>query len=106
VLGRRGPRAPWLARRVRTRHLAFVTPDGHRHTLTSRSRFLRDYPGAVGIKTGFTDDAGRCLAAAATRGGRTLIAVVLDSSDPSGDAAGLVGCGFAGGRGAGRGPRA
>jgi D-alanyl-D-alanine carboxypeptidase len=101
ILARAVLRDPWLARMVRTRHLAFVTPDGHRHTLTSRSRFLRDYPGAVGIKTGFTDDAGRCLAAAATRGGRTLIAVVLDSSDPSGDAAGLMDWGFAGGSAAG-----
>jgi D-alanyl-D-alanine carboxypeptidase len=101
ILARAVLRDPWLARMVRTRHLAFVTPDGHRHTLTSRSRFLRDYPGAVGIKTGFTDDAGRCLAAAATRGGRTLIAVVLDSPDPSGDAAGLMDWGFAGGSAAG-----
>jgi D-alanyl-D-alanine carboxypeptidase len=101
ILARAVLRDPWLARMVRTRHLAFVTPDGHRHTLTSRSRFLRDYPGAVGIKTGFTDDAGRCLAAAATRGGRTLIAVVLDSPDPSGDAVGLMDWGFAGGSAAG-----
>jgi D-alanyl-D-alanine carboxypeptidase len=101
ILARAVLRDPWLARMVRTRHLAFVTPDGHRHTLTSRSRFLRDYPGAVGIKTGFTDDAGRCLAAAATRGGRTLVAVVLDSPDPSGDAARLMDWGFAGGSAAG-----
>jgi serine-type D-Ala-D-Ala carboxypeptidase (penicillin-binding protein 5/6) len=105
ILARAVLRDPWLARMVRTRHLAFVTPDGHRHTLTSRSRFLRDYPGAVGIKTGFTDDAGRCLAAAATRGGRTLIAIVLDSPDPAGDAARLMDWGFAAGGAAGGGLR-
>jgi serine-type D-Ala-D-Ala carboxypeptidase (penicillin-binding protein 5/6) len=105
ILARAVLRDPWLARMVRTRHLAFVTPDGHRHTLTSRSRFLRDYPGAVGIKTGFTDDAGRCLAAAATRGGRTLIAIVLDSPDPAGDAASLMDWGFAAGKAAGSGLR-
>jgi hypothetical protein len=70
---------PWLAKVVRKRHAAFVTPSGRRHTLTTRSRFLLAYRGAVGVKTGFTDDAGHCLAAAATRGGRTLIAVVLHS---------------------------
>jgi serine-type D-Ala-D-Ala carboxypeptidase (penicillin-binding protein 5/6) len=105
ILARAVLRDPWLARMVRTRHLAFVTPDGHRHTLTSRSRFLRDYPGALGIKTGFTDDAGRCLAAAATRGGRTLIAIVLDSPDPAGDAASLMDWGFAAGKAAGSGLR-
>ena len=54
----------WLARVVRKRHAAFTTPSGRRHTLTARSRFLLGYRGAVGVKTGFTDDAGHCLAAA------------------------------------------
>lgn len=98
ILARAVLRDPWLARMVRTRRLAFVTPDGHRHTLVAHSNFLRDYPGAVGVKTGFTDDAGRCLAAAATRGGRTLIAVVLRSPDPPGDAAHMMDWGFGAGR--------
>ena len=37
------------------------------------------YPGAVGIKTGFTVIAGHCLLFEAVRGGRTLIGVVLGS---------------------------
>ena len=41
---------------------------------------LWEYQGAIGVKTGFTDVAGRCLAAAATRNGRTLVAIVLDST--------------------------
>jgi D-alanyl-D-alanine carboxypeptidase len=90
----------WLARVVRRRHAAFTTPSGRRHTLTARSRFLLGYRGAVGIKTGFTDDAGRCLAAAATRGGRTLIAVVLGSPDTAADAARLLDWGFGRGRSA------
>jgi D-alanyl-D-alanine carboxypeptidase len=88
----------WLARVVRARRAAFTTPSGRRHSLTARSRFLRGYRGAVGIKTGFTDDAGHCLAAAATRGGRTLIAVVLHSPDTAGDAGRMLDWGFARGR--------
>jgi D-alanyl-D-alanine carboxypeptidase len=88
----------WLARVVRMRRAAFTTPSGRRHTLTARSRFLRDYRGAVGVKTGFTDDAGHCLAAAATRGGRTLIAVVLRSPDNAADAGQLLDWGFGRGR--------
>jgi serine-type D-Ala-D-Ala carboxypeptidase (penicillin-binding protein 5/6) len=98
ILARAVLRDRWLARMVRTRRLAFVTPDGHRHTLFAHSDFLRDYPGAVGVKTGFTDRAGRCLAAAATRGGRTLIAVVLRSPDPPADAASMMNWGFGAGR--------
>jgi D-alanyl-D-alanine carboxypeptidase len=79
ILARAVLQDPWLARVVRKRHAAFVSPSGRRHSLTARSRFLLGYRGAVGVKTGFTDDAGHCLAAAATRGGRTLIAVVLHS---------------------------
>jgi D-alanyl-D-alanine carboxypeptidase len=88
----------WLARVVRKRHAAFVTPSGRRHTLTARSRFLLGYRGAIGVKTGFTDDAGHCLAAAATRGGRTLIAVVLHSPDNAADAGKMLDWGFGRGR--------
>jgi D-alanyl-D-alanine carboxypeptidase len=90
----------WLARVVRMRSAAFTTPSGRRHRLTARSRFLLGYRGAVGVKTGFTDDAGHCLAAAATRGGRTLIAVVLHSPDNAGDAGRMLDWGFGRGRSA------
>ena len=43
----------------------------------SRNQLLWTYPDAIGIKTGSTYLAGDCLAAAATRGGHTLIAVEL-----------------------------
>jgi D-alanyl-D-alanine carboxypeptidase len=88
----------WLARVVRMRHDAFTTPNGRKVTLTARSRFLRGYRGAVGVKTGFTDDAGHCLAAAATRGRRTLIAVVLHSPDNAADAGRMLDWGFGRGR--------
>jgi len=43
----------------------------------NRNRLLRFYEGANGIKTGFTREAGYCLAASAVRDGLHLIAVVL-----------------------------
>ncbi|HEV3498237.1 MAG TPA: serine hydrolase, partial [Actinomycetes bacterium] len=100
ILARAVLQDPWLAKVVRKRHAAFVTPSGRRHSLTARSRFLLGYRGAVGVKTGFTDDAGHCLAAAATRGGRTLIAVVLHSPDNAADAGKLLDWGFGRGRSA------
>ncbi|HEX3202019.1 MAG TPA: hypothetical protein VHW42_08810, partial [Actinomycetes bacterium] len=100
ILARAVLRDRWLARVVRTRHAAFTTPGGRRVTLTAHSRFLLGYRGAVGVKTGFTDDAGHCLAAAATRGGRTLIAVILHSPDNAGDAGRMLDWGFGRGRSA------
>jgi D-alanyl-D-alanine carboxypeptidase (penicillin-binding protein 5/6) len=99
ILARAVLRDPWLARTARRREtVAFTTPDGQRRSLWNKGQFLRRYPGAVGVKTGFTDDAGRCLAGAATRGGRTLVAVVLGTPDPPKDAAALMDWGFGPGR--------
>jgi D-alanyl-D-alanine carboxypeptidase (penicillin-binding protein 5/6) len=105
ILARAALRDRWLARVVRTRRAAFTSPDHHRHTLVARSRFLLGYRGAVGVKTGLTDDAGHCLAAAATRRGRTLIAVVLHSPDNAADAGRLMDWGFGPGRSARAGVR-
>jgi D-alanyl-D-alanine carboxypeptidase (penicillin-binding protein 5/6) len=38
---------------------------------------LRTYPGAIGVKTGHTTEAGYCVVGAATRDGRTVIVTVL-----------------------------
>lgn len=46
-------------------------------TLTNTNKLVRNYNGAIGIKTGFTDDAGYCLSGAAQRESTRLIAVVL-----------------------------
>ncbi len=45
--------------------------------LTNTNRLIKLYPGANGIKTGFTQEAGYCLAGSATKGDLTLISVVL-----------------------------
>jgi serine-type D-Ala-D-Ala carboxypeptidase (penicillin-binding protein 5/6) len=62
--------------------------DGHGHYWWGNSNELIGYyPGALGIKTGYTDAAGHCLLFEVVRGGRTLIGVVL-GSPPTGPAAG------------------
>lgn len=62
--------------------------------LENTNLLLRDYDGAIGIKTGFTAGAGNVLVAAAERDGRTLIAVAMNSDDAFQDAAGLLDRGF------------
>ena len=52
-------------------------------TQKNRNRLLDTYPGADGIKTGYTKAAGYSLAASATRdGGRRLVAVVMKTKSP------------------------
>jgi serine-type D-Ala-D-Ala carboxypeptidase (penicillin-binding protein 5/6) len=57
-------------------------------------RLLSTYPGAIGIKPGYTGAAGYCLTAAATRNGRTILVVVLGSTQHFTDAATLLDFGF------------
>ncbi|MBS4536232.1 D-alanyl-D-alanine carboxypeptidase [Clostridium sp. D2Q-14] len=47
--------------------------------LVNTNKLIRFYPGANGIKTGFTQEAGYCLAASATRENSTFISVILGS---------------------------
>jgi D-alanyl-D-alanine carboxypeptidase (penicillin-binding protein 5/6) len=73
---------------------------GHRaHTWHNTNLLLGSYPGATGIKTGFTIRAGYCLLFAARRVNSYVVGVVLDSSatDPNsrfGDAAALLNVAF------------
>lgn len=64
--------------------------------VVNRNRLLWQFRGADGVKTGWVRQSGQCLVASATREGRQLIAVVLDSADVFADAARLLEYGFAG----------
>ena len=59
------------------------------------NRLLWDYRGAIGLKPGYTDSAGYCLSAAATRQGRTILVIVLGSTQHFTDATTLLDYGFA-----------
>ncbi len=45
----------------------------------NKNKMLANYDGAIGVKTGFTMEAGRCLVTSAERGGMKLVSVVLNS---------------------------
>lgn len=57
--------------------------------LYNHNKFLSQYDGAFGIKTGFTKKSGRCLVTAVERGGITLVAVTLNAPDDWNDHAKL-----------------
>ena len=59
-------------------HITHKTAKGEtRFDLANTNKFLRQYTGANGLKTGFTSDAGYCMSGTATRDDITLIAVVM-----------------------------
>jgi D-alanyl-D-alanine carboxypeptidase (penicillin-binding protein 5/6) len=60
----------------------------------TQDRLLLNYPGAIGIKTGFTTKARGTFVGAASRGGHTLIATVLHSGTGWEDSAALLTWGF------------
>ena len=87
---------PALAAIAATRDVAILASSTHKafypHNLNS---LLGVYPGVNGLKTGLTDNAGGCMLATATRGGRHLVAVVLNATGVSAaDATVLLNYGF------------
>ena len=65
-----------------------------RVTYTNHNKLLTQYQGCVGVKTGFTKEAGRCLVSAAERDGALLIAVTLNAPNDWEDHAALLDYGF------------
>jgi D-alanyl-D-alanine carboxypeptidase (penicillin-binding protein 5/6) len=82
IVARNALAVPELATIVNTRHYDFTDPTGQAHHLDNHNiTVLNTYPGATGMKTGFTDRAERTLIASATRDGRSCAAVVLGTFD-------------------------
>jgi D-alanyl-D-alanine carboxypeptidase (penicillin-binding protein 5/6) len=98
---------PEVAAIAATRDVAIPATAEHKafnpHNL---NRLLWSFPGATGLKPGFTYDAGGCMVATATRDGRHLVVVVLNATGHStDDAALLLTYGFSVRADAGFGPR-
>ncbi len=89
-------RLPGFASIVATRTKQIPAPEGlPPRVVQNRNALLWLYPGAIGVKTGFTSRAGYCVVAAAERGGVRLVAVVLGAPrDAFSDAAALLDHGF------------
>ena len=68
--------------------------NANKHTPFGLSK-LRESIGADGIKTGYTDDAGDSIVASATRDGRRVIVVALDTADRTAEAIKLFNYAFA-----------
>ena len=78
-----------LAKIVSTKSITIGT-----RSLTNHNKLLWQYEGCVGMKTGYTDKAGRTLVSSAERDGQRLIAVTLCDPNDWRDHAALFDYGF------------
>jgi serine-type D-Ala-D-Ala carboxypeptidase (penicillin-binding protein 5/6) len=87
---------PRLARITRTLSavLPFPIKGGKLYLYNNNPLLIYGYPGLTGLKTGYTEAAGRCLVATARRHGVRLGVVLLDSPAPASEAGRLLDMGF------------
>jgi len=73
-----------IARITRTAvaNLRFPIRAHHIWLANNNPLLIYGYPGATGVKTGYTEEAGRCLVGSAERRGVRLVAIVLHSQAP------------------------
>ena len=80
-----------------TTNLYPIREGENEYKMRNSNELVRTYEGCIGIKTGYTDEAGYCLSAGATRNGKTMISVVLgaeQSHQRNVDSAALLDYGF------------
>lgn len=88
-------RFPLLAKIVATQvHVIPAGPVNRSHSVRNLNSLLWSYQGTIGVKTGQTQEAGGNLIAAAQRGARRLMVVLLGSDDRLADAETLLDFGY------------
>ncbi|MCL5105237.1 MAG: D-alanyl-D-alanine carboxypeptidase, partial [Armatimonadetes bacterium] len=77
---------------VRTRKYALTSRSMNKADMVvfSKCKFLRNYPGADGVKSGYTKQAGYCYVGSATRNGWRLVSAVLKSNNAGADTAAMM----------------
>jgi D-alanyl-D-alanine carboxypeptidase (penicillin-binding protein 5/6) len=90
VFGRAGLRNADFARYCRTVEADFPGGGGWKYGIRNTNRLLTGsdgvdrYPGLIGVKNGYTSNAGHTLVAAARRDGRTLVVTVMNPQSGGG----------------------
>ncbi len=78
----------------KSKYTVYFGKEPARRTMYNHNRLVKEVEGCIGIKTGFTKKAGRCLVSAVTRGGRTLVCVTLKAPSDWSDHKRLYDYGF------------
>lgn len=91
-----GYKNPLFTQIVSTQHKIIPwAGKGYDRDLYNENKMLWSYEGGNGVKTGYTDAAGRCLVSGAKRNNIQLVAVVLDSETMWDDSKALLDFAFA-----------
>jgi D-alanyl-D-alanine carboxypeptidase (penicillin-binding protein 5/6) len=81
---------PEFARRVALPAARLATLDGRPLNVRTTNMLIGRFPGAIGVKTGYTSSAGKCLVALAERDGTRVVVVLLDAPERWWTAAALL----------------
>ncbi|MBQ6235859.1 MAG: D-alanyl-D-alanine carboxypeptidase [Clostridia bacterium] len=92
LLGAAALENPFFAEIVRTQYRR--TEGTNPHTLKNKNRLLWEYEGGVGVKTGYTKAAGKCLVFAAERGEMKLVGAILNCPTMWNTAKSMLDAGF------------
>lgn len=77
------------------KNLQIASLDGKKlYMLTNKNALIGRYDGALGLKTGYTPNAGKCLVAFAKRGGHEVLLVILHGKDRWWDAVDILDLAF------------
>lgn len=96
LIARAGMQLPDFRSYVATKHAKMPGPNGTGIAISTHDKLLYNYPGAIGIKNGYTVKARATFVGAATRDGHTLV-VTMMKTEPHywPEAAALLDWGFA-----------
>ena len=94
VLARAAMQRPEIAQRVRRTNDAIVTLGGRRISFTNNNALVGRTLGTIGVKSGFTTAAGKCVIALTERDGHRVWLVMLDGADRWWAADGMITAAF------------
>ena len=87
---------PVLSELAARAHMDISTLDGRRHfKIENHNALVGRYPGVVGLKSGYTPEAGKCLIALAQRGKTRILLILLNAPKRWWDATDILDLAFA-----------
>jgi len=86
---------PLIAAQVKRTDSSFASLAGRTFSIKNTNALLAQYPGTLGVKTGYTPGAGRCLIALVQRDGHEVLVVMLHAPDRWWDTVALIELAFA-----------
>jgi D-alanyl-D-alanine carboxypeptidase len=83
---------PTLIQIMQTKQMAITSQEGNKHILNSTNKLLGKIPQIIAAKTGYTEEAGNCMATAfkAPDNESTITVIVMDTPDRMAETSNLI----------------